>query len=511
MPGDSRGAEKPVAVKRASVAVKDEKPVAVKQASVAKAARLVTQRGRRLGWGVLDQAASSLTNYAVVFYIAHALGAEQFGAFSLAYVTYGFALNASRGLSTDPLLVRYSGTDIPTWRRAVTRCTGNALVVGLATGACVLAAAALLPNAAKLGFLALGLTLPGLLLQDSWRYAFFALGRGSKAFLNDVIWGLALIPGIALLRVTHHADVFWCVFVWGAAGGVAACAGILQARVLPRPTAAMEWISRHRDLGFRFLAENTINSGSVQVRAYGIGVILGLAAIGYVQAAATLMGPFMVIFFGLGLVTVPEAARIVRRSAQRLPRFCLLVGGGLAVAACLWGAALLVALPLGLGNLLLGPIWRPTYPLLLPFTVALVAGCLSAGAGTGLHALAAAQRSLRATVTSAVSVAVCSVAGAALGGANGTMWGSAVGGWIGAVVFWWQLRKGVEEAHRARGRHRGRPVHTGGRVRPRPPRRSAWSRTRSGRPRPAQPTGETVGKTTGSATAADIAGIGDGI
>ena len=28
--------------------------------------------------------------------------------------------------------------------------------------------------------MALGLTLPGLMLQDSWRFAFFALGRGSQ-------------------------------------------------------------------------------------------------------------------------------------------------------------------------------------------------------------------------------------------------------------------------------------------------------------------------------------------
>ena len=67
---------------------------------------------RRLGWGVADQVVSSLTNFAVSIYVVHALGAVQFGAFSLAYVTYGFALNASRGLATDPLMVRFSGADL---------------------------------------------------------------------------------------------------------------------------------------------------------------------------------------------------------------------------------------------------------------------------------------------------------------------------------------------------------------------------------------------------------------
>ena len=78
---------------------------------------------------------SSLTNFAVGIYIVHTLGAVQFGVFSLAYVTYGFALNASRGLSTDPLMVRFSGTDRATWRRATRNCTGTALVVGLVSGA----------------------------------------------------------------------------------------------------------------------------------------------------------------------------------------------------------------------------------------------------------------------------------------------------------------------------------------------------------------------------------------
>src|SRR5690349_13877198 len=74
---------------------------------------------RRLGWGVADQIVSSLTNFAVSIYVVRALGAVQFGAFGLAYVTYGVALNASRGLATDPLMVRFSGTGLPTWRRAV--------------------------------------------------------------------------------------------------------------------------------------------------------------------------------------------------------------------------------------------------------------------------------------------------------------------------------------------------------------------------------------------------------
>ena len=176
---------------------------------------------------------STLTNFVLSIYVARTLGAAQFGAFSLAYVTYGFAINASRGLSIEPLLVRFSGTDLRTWRRATAGSTGTALLVGLAAGAFALGAGALVGGTTGLAFLALGLTLPGLLLQDSWRYAFFALGRGHHAFINDTVWAAILIPSLVILKMSGHANVFWFVLAWGAAAAVGAAIAPLQARVVP--------------------------------------------------------------------------------------------------------------------------------------------------------------------------------------------------------------------------------------------------------------------------------------
>jgi len=407
--------------------------------------RLVRQACQRLSWGVADQGMCSLSNFAVNIYIARSLGAVQYGAFALAYVTYGFALNASRGLATDPLLVRFSGTDIPTWRRAITRCTGTASTVGLTTGAIILAIAALLSGTTRLAFLALGLTLPGLMLQDSWRYSFFAVGRGGQAFLNDTVWLVVLIPALVLLRKTGHANVFWFVFAWGAAAAVAAAIGPLQARIAPRLSGAWEWLYRHRDLGPRFMAEGTANSASGQLRNYGVAFILGLAAVGYVQAATTLMGPFMVVYFGMGLVAVPEAARVLRRSPLRLPLFCRLLSIGLAILALAWGAILLVALPRGLGHLMLGNIWKPTYPLVLPTTIGIIGSCMSTGAGTGLHALGAARRSLRVMLIVTTATVVLSIAGAAAGGAVWAMAGFAAGSWVGVFITWRQLHVAIRE------------------------------------------------------------------
>ena len=404
---------------------------------------------RRLSWGIGDQVVSSLTNFAVAIYVVHALGAVQFGAFSLAYVTYGFALNTSRGLSTDPLMVRFSGTDVLTWRHAARRCTGTAVMVGLVSGACVLAVAPVLSGAARASFLALGLTLPGLMLQDSWRYSFFALGRGGHAFLNDTIWAATLLPALVLLRITGHADVFWFTFAWGATGAVAAAVGPLQARLLPNLAGAWRWLSDHRDLGFRYMLEGTSNNAVNQVRGYGVAAILGLAAVGYVQASVTLMGPMTILFLGMGLVTIPEGARVLRRSPKHLPLFGWLVSGGLTAAALAWGVVLLIAVPRGLGSGLLGPVWRHTYPLVVPQMLYVMGQASGGGAGVGLHALGAARRSLRVVlITSAIS-SVFTLIGALAAGVTGAVVGMAIGAWVSSLLFWWQFRVAFREYNAA--------------------------------------------------------------
>jgi O-antigen/teichoic acid export membrane protein len=408
--------------------------------------RLPGQAVRRLGWGVADQAVSSLTNFAVSIYVVRELGAVQFGAFSLAYVTYAFALTASRGLATDPLLVRFSATDLVTWRRAVANCTGTAAAVGLATGAGVLVVAAVLHGTARGAFLALGLTLPGLLLQDSWRYSFFALGHGMMAFLNDTIWALTLLPALVLVRVSGHADVFWFILAWGGSAAVGAAAGPLQARVIPKLTGAWTWLWRHRDLGPRYFAEGTTWSVVSQLRTYGIGLILGLAALGYVQAANTLMGPLTILWLGMSMVAIPEAARILRSSPLRLPLFCLLLSGALAAAALAWGVVVLVALPKGLGAAVLGPVWRHTYPLVLLQALFVTAQIAGVGSFAGMHALGAARRSLRSMIIVSVAYLVFSLGGAAMGGTVGTMRGAAVAAWIGLLVSWWQFRAALRES-----------------------------------------------------------------
>jgi O-antigen/teichoic acid export membrane protein len=422
-----------------------------------RSARVIRQVARRFTWGLADQMMSSLSNAAVSLYVARQLGATQFGAFSIAYVTYSFVLNASRGLATDPLLVRFSNADEPAWRRAVRSCTATAAFVGLLLGCCVLGGAMLFSGTTRAAFVALGITLPGLMLQDSWRYSFFAAGKGGQAFVNDTIWTVALGVAIEGLRFWHHQTVFWFVLLWGVSASLAAFCGMLQARLVPGWNEVGRWLSETRDLGSRYLIENTATGGSGQLRIYAVGFVAGLAAVGHIQEGSLLMGPFFVIFMGISLVTVPEAARMLHRSPRRLTLYCVLVSAGLSVLALCWGLILLLALPHGLGTLLLhAKQWQPVYGLVIWLTISMMGACVIAGATAGLRALGVARRSLRANLISSGVYVVLGVFGAVMAGALGSVKATALATFIGAAAYWWQLRIGIRErqgANTQAGRH----------------------------------------------------------
>lgn len=397
----------------------------------------------RLSWGLADQAVSSLTNFAVGIFVARSLGVTAFGVFSLAWVTYGVLVNVSRGLATDPLVVRFSGVATQRWRAAVARSSGTALAVGSASGALSVLVGLAVPGPLGSAFVALGVVLPALLTQDSWRYAFFASGHGRKAFTNDIVWAIALVP--AMLFAARAGSVVAFLLAWGLSSAVAACYGCVQTGMIPRIGGVRPWLRDHRDLGFRYLVENVSNSGGSQLRMYGLGAIAGLADVGTVRGAELLLGPFLAVLMGLSLATVAEAARVRRTAPHRLRLFCLLLGTGQAAAAMMWGLALLLLVPDHVGEYLLGSVWASASALIVPATLSVVAASFFTGAAAGLRALGAARRSLRSQLLASALYVTGGLLGAWAGGALGSAWGVAAANVLGALVWWIQLGRGLRE------------------------------------------------------------------
>ena len=400
---------------------------------------------RRVGWGVMDQAVSSLGNFALGICAARALPPEEFGAFSLAFITFSFAVGASRGVSTDPLMVRFSGQEMPGWRRAVGSASGTALNVGLLAAVCCLTVGLLGDGLVAANFVALAAGMPGILLQDSYRYALFSRGQGHRAFVNDLVWTLLQCAGLAVLFSQDRVSGPACLLVFGASATVAAAFGWWQTGLAPRPARTRSWLGENRSLGGRYLIENVALGGARQLQMFALGALAGLAAVAQQRAAEILMGPFLILLAGVGQVSVPEARQVMLRDPTRLRRFCVTLGAVQAAVAATWAVAAMVILPWGLGELLLKDLWEPAQKLLIPLTLIYCLGYFHAAMTAGLRALGASRRSLTAQLTTSSLFALLGAVGAAMGGAWGAAWGVVIGLSVGLVTWWVQLGRGVRD------------------------------------------------------------------
>jgi hypothetical protein len=329
----------------------------------------------------------------------------------------------------------------------VAASTGTSLQVGLGFGVACLGAGLLLSGPLRVSLLALGVTMPGLLLQDAWRLAFFSDARGHLAFLNDLLWAVAQAAAFAAIIGLGLVSLGPLVLAWGGAASLAAAAGAVQARLTPRPSLMGSWLRAQRDLAPQYLGVNLTVSGSVALRLYGLDLVAGLGAVGAMRAAELLViGPLNVAFQGIHLMAVPEAVRMLRRGVRWLLAAAVAAGGALGLVALAVGVAALLV-PGRWGQALLHDSWEPARALLLPSTVVAVLVGLTAGAEIGLRALAQANRSLWARLVTAVLTVAGVVAGGLVAGAPGAVWGLAAAELAATAVWWWQLLRGA-------GRHR---------------------------------------------------------
>lgn len=397
---------------------------------------------RRLGWGLADQALTSLSNFTLGVIVARTVGPTGFGAFSLAFAAYLTTSSISRALVAQPMLVRYSGSSLLVWRKGTSSATGTALVLGVVAGLVCVIAAWLTDDTLSNVLLAVGVMMPGLLLLDVWRYAFFAAARGMSAFVMDAVFVALLFASLGSLIVSGGASALWPTLAWGSSATVVALATCLWTGVVPRPLRIRMWWSEHRDIALRYVGEAITDAVGIMLSFNAIAFFAGLAAVGALRAANLALGPVNILLQGTSLVAIAEGVRLLKRSGRRLRNGCVLLSGALVAATVAWGAISL-AIPDGLGLALLGSTWDPARSVLLPAVVATAGTSASVGAWVGLRALGAAKQSLRARVIHSVLTVACAPLGAVLAGTQGAAWALAATAWFGAVLwsaqFAWSL------------------------------------------------------------------------
>ena len=407
---------------------------------------------RRFGWGLADQALSSLTNFALSVMVARSVGGEEFGAYGLAFAAFLLVLNVSRPIASEPFSIRYSSLRVPDLT-AARDAIGTVAAIGFAGAVLTLTAGALLGGSLGLALVAMAAVLPGVLVQDAYRLALIALGRGSAAFRSDLAWVFVLAPLVVMLVATGNTRFELFILAWGFGGMVGAIAGAIMLGGVPNPRAAGAWWRRHSSLARPLLVERLATSSSGQLSQYAIASIGGLKTVGSLRAGEVMLGPLNILYQGLQLVALPEVSRRAVLSAGNVVRASALFSGVLAAAVVFW-AAVAYSIPATIGVTLLGENWAPGHSVVLIQAVALCGLVIAAGAGIGLRAIERASAVMWIGLLTSTVTLIAAVIGTIVDGARGGAAGMALGAWVGAVAGWSALGSAT----------RGHPTpHVGGR------------------------------------------------
>lgn len=395
---------------------------------------------RRALWAIADQAASSLSNFAVALLVARSVSAEEFGAFTLAYAVYLFVLEFARPLVCEPLLIRFSGAAGDVLRPAGRETVGLSAIVGLVLAAMVLIAGLVMTGTARGPMIALAVVLAGLLVQDATRYVMFAAGRMRAAAINDALW--AVLQIVAMLGLAHadQATATKCLLAWGVTGALCGVFGLLQTKSIPSFAGGIRWLKGNRHLTPGFMGEFIVESGVFQLTLLAIGAVAGLVGLGSFNAARVLLGPIGIVYLVAMSFGVSECSRLRERGDHRLLMVIRGFGVLLPLVAIVWTVVLLV-LPHNVGRALLGDSWDTGRKVVLPLAIYWIARGANNGARIGLRVFSAPKVGLGVQLILAPLTLVAGTVGAFLDGARGSASGLAIVTTAGIILWWQRLEK----------------------------------------------------------------------
>lgn len=391
---------------------------------------------RRLSWNVIDQIVSSLTNAALAVVVAKSVSAEQFGAFSIAFTAYSVLVQTARGLTGQPLWIRFSGADVASYRAAARASVGGTLLFSAATGAGCAAIGLVVRGQVGIALVAIGAGLPALLWQDAWRMVFFGQPRPAAAALNDVVWAIAQVAIVGALVLGAKGTAATLLLGWSASAGLAALVGIRQAGWLPSLNDAWAFVRHHWDITKYLVGELVIVQGGLQGALLLVGAIGAVADVGSFRAAVVILGPVSILSTGMSAFAVPELARRPGLSRHQRVRLCTALSLGMMVFALTW-ALIVLALPRAAGQAALGDTWVGARSILVPSLIQQLGLLAGLGPGIMCYALGRTRETFRTHCVLSALTVIGGVVGVRIDGAFGAATGFAFAAWI-VVPLWWQ-------------------------------------------------------------------------
>ncbi|OAA25135.1 membrane protein involved in the export of O-antigen and teichoic acid [Frankia sp. EI5c] len=399
-------------------------------------------------WTLADQGVSSATNAAVSILIAHYVGKTEYGAFAIPYLIFSVIIGISRASCCVPLGIAYAGRSAREFRHAAGSTTGACLTFGALLSLPLILLGALFGGSVGTGILLMGFVLPGLLLQDAWRYVFFAQGRPANAFLNDIAWAAVQVIGLSLLIERGVTKSPPMLLAWGVSALIAALLGVAQAGLWPAPSRAFAWIRENRSNATNLTAEFITVQGALQASILLMGALHSAEIVGALNAVRTLLGPTTVIGVGIVSFAVPELSRRMDMSARARQRAAVVLSAIVVGLGLLW--SLIFVLFPQVGEFLFKQNWPGAHAILLLSVLHYAGTAVPTGPACVMYALGKTRTTFRINLVMAPMLFTLPILGLLLGDAPGAVIGFNLVFWGIAPVWWILLRRVVREHEAAR-------------------------------------------------------------
>lgn len=261
-------------------------------------------------WTVLSQGISSAGSLALALAVLVAAGTTGFGHFSLAFSFYSLTLNATRAVAGSPMILK-ADEEMPERRRYASVVVGRAVLTGVMSALLLLVI--LLPLGVPVPVaLLFAIGMPLLMVQDTFRYVFFADLEPRVSFLLDATWTGVQVVAFLVLAVLHVDGVAAYVAAWLGGALLSVLVASTRRRVPPEFAGVISKLHSERSV-LGPLAVEMIALGALDfVCVTSIQVARGAEVVGQYREALLLLAPFNILLTGVILGVVPRA--IVARS-----------------------------------------------------------------------------------------------------------------------------------------------------------------------------------------------------
>ena len=392
---------------------------------------------RRAAGAVVTNGISSIGNLALSIAIAHIGTLAELGQDGVALAVYVLASGIVRATVTDTVLTQQHSADLI--RRSVRRVA----LMGLVAAALTCGVGLIL---SQTYILFLGCAMPGIVVYDYLKLTNLGNGSVRRAMVQECSCTVVTLIFV-VLGLAHRLDgpeVF--------AGWALSCAaiGVTHGAIL-RCDFRPGWnVDRaETKVGLTFALDFAAGSGTAQVTTMAVAAAGGVVVAGALRGAGTILAPLMIISSTLPSLLLPYLAT-ARRSGPEVAFRTSRMLGLVAIAVSVPIVAALLAIPSGLGHILLGTNWTPSRAVLPMIAIEVVFTILGAIPFCGHRVERAGTRALVIRLARAPFHIGAVVASAALFGAIGAAWAMAAMSMLGAVSWWISyrqlLRNGSAEA-----------------------------------------------------------------